>query len=200
MSILFELFFEFFKAGLFSVGGGLATLPFLYEMSYKYMWLAAEIIPDLIAISESTPGALGVNAATYVGWNAAGLPGATAATLGLVTPSVIIMLFVARSYDTFLQKKYIQDIFYAIRPAVIGLIAVVAWNLLKISLSSENVNSNVSLSNILSMSDIVSYLISILDIKAVILFGIIMLVMRKIEIHPLYYILGSALIGIIFKF
>ena len=83
---------EFFKTGLFAVGGGLATLPFLSRMGEIYGWFTKEELANMIAVSESTPGPIGVNMATYVGFSTAGVPGAVVATLGLITPSVIIIL------------------------------------------------------------------------------------------------------------
>ena len=88
--------YEFFKTGLFSVGGGLATLPFLYEMSDKTGWFSHADIADMIAISESTPGAIGINMSTYAGFKTAGIPGGILATLSLAAPSVIIILIIAK--------------------------------------------------------------------------------------------------------
>ena len=93
--IYLSLFFEFFKIGLFAVGGGLATIPFLYALTDKYTWFTKEILGNMIAIAESTPGPVGVNMATYGGINAAGVLGGITATLGLVFPSVVIIIFVA---------------------------------------------------------------------------------------------------------
>ena len=100
---LLILFLEFFKIGLFSVGGGLATLPFLYDLADKYPWLSASQIPDMIAISESTPGPLGVNMATYAGFHCAGPLGSVIATAGLVTPSVIVIIIVYKFLDFVFQ-------------------------------------------------------------------------------------------------
>ena len=108
--IYLQLFWEFFKAGLFSVGGGLATLPFLYDISDRLGWFTHAQIADMLAISESTPGPIGVNMATYAGFTSAGIPGGVVATLGLVTPSVIVILIIAivagiLSAYTFYQRK-----------------------------------------------------------------------------------------------
>ena len=91
MSLLIQLFLEFFKIGLFAVGGGLATIPFLHQLAEKYTWFTVETLVDMIAISESTPGAMGVNMATYTGFTTAGIPGSLVATLGLVLPSIVII-------------------------------------------------------------------------------------------------------------
>ena len=90
--IFLQLFWEFLKTGLFAVGGGLATLPFLKAITHKYPWFTANDLMDMIAVSESTPGPMGVNSATYAGFHAAGLPGALTATFSLVLPSVIIII------------------------------------------------------------------------------------------------------------
>ena len=88
--VYLRLFFEFFRAGLFAVGGGLATLPFLYEISDKTGWFTHQQLADMVAISESTPGPIGVNMATYVGFTTGGLLGSVVATLGLIAPAAII--------------------------------------------------------------------------------------------------------------
>ena len=120
---LLILFLEFFKIGLFSVGGGLATLPFLYDLADKYPWLSAAQIPDMIAISESTPGPLGVNMATYVGFQCGGVLGGVIATAGLVTPSVIVIIIVYKFLERFRKSTLVENAFYGLRPIVVGLIA-----------------------------------------------------------------------------
>ena len=107
-----RLFLEFFKAGLFAVGGGLATLPFLYAISDATGWFSHAQLADMVAVSESTPGPIGVNMATYVGFTTAGVPGMFAATIGLVTPSVIIILIVAQFLKKFAENKYVLNAFY----------------------------------------------------------------------------------------
>lgn len=122
MSIYIQLFIEFFKAGLFAVGGGMATIPFLYDISDKTGWFTHAQLTDMIAISESTPGPIGVNMATYVGYTSAGIPGSLIATLGLITPSIIVILIIAGFYNAFKNNKYVQSAFYGLRPASAGLI------------------------------------------------------------------------------
>ena len=101
MGIYLQLFIEFFKAGLFAVGGGMATIPFLYDISDRTGWYTHAQLIDMIAISESTPGPIGVNMATYVGFSTAGIPGSVIATLGLITPSIIVILIIAGFYNAF---------------------------------------------------------------------------------------------------
>ena len=121
--IYLRLFWEFFKTGLFSVGGGLATLPFIYDMSDRTGWFTYQQIADMVAVSESTPGPIGVNTATYVGYVTAGVPGALIATLGLVTPAVICILIIASCLKKFRENRFVDHAFYGLRPASAGLIA-----------------------------------------------------------------------------
>ena len=109
--ICLQLFWEFFKTGLFAVGGGLATLPFLYDMSISTGWFTAQDIADLIAVSESTPGPLGVNMATYVGFKSIGLFGGVVATLGLICPSIIIIILISKILDKFKDSAVVQKVF-----------------------------------------------------------------------------------------
>ena len=106
--IYLQLFWEFFKPGLFAVGGGLATLPFLYDMAGRTGWFTASQLADMLAVSESTPGPIGVNMATYVGFTSAGPLGAVVATVGLVTPSVIIILIVAAVLNAFRENRWVK--------------------------------------------------------------------------------------------
>ena len=121
MTIL-RLMLAFFKTGLFSVGGGLATLPFLYEMSDQTGWFSHADIADMIAISESTPGAIGINMSTYAGYKTAGVPGGILASLALATPSVVIILIIARFLKKFRDNPNVEGAFYGLRPASIAMI------------------------------------------------------------------------------
>lgn len=121
--IYLQLFWEFFKTGLFAVGGGMATLPFLYKMADKTAWFTYAQLADMIAVSESTPGPIGVNMATYVGFITRGVPGALIATLGLITPSVLVILIIAAFLQAFRDSKYVKGAFYGLRPASAALIA-----------------------------------------------------------------------------
>ena len=140
------LIYEFFKIGLFAAGGGLATLPFLTALADKYTWLTSDMLSQMVAISESTPGPLGVNMATYAGYMAglgafAGSPAARllavttafTATASLVTPSFIIILIVSRMLDRYKNSFLVNSAFEGLRPAVAGLIAAAAWSVIKIS-------------------------------------------------------------------
>lgn len=120
--ILLRLFYEFFKTGLFSVGGGMATIPFLQHMGEATGWFTNQDLTTMIAVSESTPGPLGINMATYVGYETAGVPGALAATLGVITPGIIIILIIAAFLHKFRNNRHVEAVFSGLRPASIGLI------------------------------------------------------------------------------
>ena len=135
--IYLRLFWEFFKTGLFSVGGGLATLPFIYDMSDRTGWFTYQQIADMVAVSESTPGPIGVNTATYVGYITGGVPGALVATLGLVTPAVICILIIASCLKKFRENRFVDHAFYGLRPASAALIAAAGFSVVRISLLQE---------------------------------------------------------------
>ena len=115
--IYLQLAFAFFKAGLFAVGGGLATLPFLMEMSAAHpQWFSIDELMQMVAVSESTPGPIGVNMASYVGFHVAGIPGAVTATLSLILPAFITILIVVRVLDRFQTNRHIAGGMEAMRP------------------------------------------------------------------------------------
>ena len=128
---------EFFKTGLLSVGGGLATLPFLYEMADRYPWFTRAQLGDMIAVSESTPGPMGVNMATYAGYTAFGVPGAVLATFSLVLPSILVILIVSRFLQRFQDSVLVKRILSGLRPASVGLIAAAGFGILKLALQID---------------------------------------------------------------
>ncbi len=132
--ILLRLFWEFFKTGLFAVGGGLATIPFLQDMAARTGWFTADQIADMLAVSECTPGAIGINMATYAGFRTAGVPGAVCATLGLITPSIIVIVIIAGILKKYQDNKYVQALFYGLRPASSGLIGAACIGVAAVSL------------------------------------------------------------------
>ena len=183
------LLVEFFKTRLFSVGGGLATLPFLYEMSSKHPdWFTTADIADMIAISESTPGAIGINMSTYAGYKVAGIPGGILASLALALPSVIIILIIARFLARFRQSKLVAGAFYGLRPASIAMISAAGLNVAKIAL--------VNLEALTSGAGLGGFFIW----KALILAVLIFIGLRKLKWSPILFIAISAVVGIIFKF
>lgn len=192
MSIYLQLFYEFFKAGLFAVGGGMATLPFLYNISDKTGWFSYGQLADMVAISESTPGPIGVNMATYVGFTTTGIPGSIIATVGLITPSIIIILIIAGFLKAFQDSKYVKSAFYGLRPASTGLIAaaglsVVALVVLQKDLYAESHN-----------------LIDLINLPNIVLMVILYFFTARFKktkgLHPVVFIAASAVIGIVFRF
>jgi chromate transporter len=135
--IHFLLFAEFFKTGLFSVGGGLATIPFIYDISDRYGWITHAQIADMIAVAESTPGPIGINVATYTGFHVAGLAGSAVATFAFVLPSVLIVSLVSIFMMRFRENRQVQAVFEALSPAATGLIAAVALNIVQFSLYNK---------------------------------------------------------------
>lgn len=190
--ILLRLFWEFFKTGLFAVGGGMATLPFLYSMADSTGWFTASDLADMIAVSESTPGPIGVNMATYVGFHTAGIPGAVIATLGLVCPSVIIILLIARVLKQFRQNKYVDAAFYGLRPCSVGLIGAAGLLVVKVAMFHFDRYAE---------SGAIAQLF---NWKALALAAVLLVLTRWVKplkkLHPIVFILGSALVGILFAF
>lgn len=191
MGIYLQLFIEFFKAGLFAVGGGMATIPFLYDISDKTGWFTHAQLTDMIAISESTPGPIGVNMATYVGYTSAGVPGSIIATLGLITPSIIVILIIAGFLKAFKDNKYVQSAFYGLRPASTGLIAAAGLSVVTIVLLNLTKYAETG-----SVMDLIS-------IPNLVLMAILYYFTAKCKktkgLHAAAFIAASAVIGIVFK-
>jgi chromate transporter len=128
------LFFAFFQIGLFAVGGGLATLPFLFKLADVYDWLSPEDVGNVLAVAQSSPGAIGGNMAAFIGFTGGGAGGAVAASLGLVTPSIIIILIVARMMAKFEENALVKAVFSGLRPAAAGLLAFACLQALRVAL------------------------------------------------------------------
>ena len=190
--IYLRLFFEFFKTGLFAVGGGMATLPFLYDISTRTGWFTHEMLADMIAVSESTPGPIGVNMATYVGYVTAGIPGAVTATLGLVTPSVVIILLIARALRAFRENPIVEAGFYGLRPCSVGLIAAAGLLVVKLALFNPALYAASG-----KLSELFNW-------KAILLAAVLLVCTRYVKklkgLHPIVFILASAVVGIVFSF
>ncbi|MBQ2819704.1 MAG: chromate transporter [Clostridia bacterium] len=198
--IFLQLFWEFFKTGLFAVGGGMATVPFLYDMGERMGWFTDAQLADMIAVADSTPGPIGVNMATYVGYTSVsealnstlmGVFGALVATFSLVLPSVIVVLIVAKVLKAFKDNFYVKSAFYGLRPASTGLITaagctVAAIALLNIDLFKET-----------------GKFLDVLNIPALIL-AAVLIVLTNVKgikkLHPVVFIAFSAIVGIVFKF
>lgn len=185
---MLTLMWEFFKTGLFAVGGGFATIPFLQEMAKKYDWFTTEELLDMIAVSESTPGAIGINCASYAGYKAYGPIGAILATLSLITPPIVIILIICRAMTKFKNSKIVNDMFVMLRPATAGLIfgamfTVMVLTLLNVELYKKTGN-----------------FLDIFKILEITIFLVFLLILRKFKkINPILLIFIGAIIGIIFK-
>ena len=192
MTLYLRLFYEFFKTGLFAFGGGMATLPFLYSMSDATGWFTHGQLADMIAVSESTPGPIGVNMATFVGFTTGGIPGAIIATLGLVAPSIIVILIIARVLEAFRQNKYVDAVFYGLRPCSVGLIAAAGMLVVKIAMFNFDLYGQTG-----ALADLFNF-------RALALAAALVVLTRFVKItkklHPIVFIAASAAVGIIFSF
>lgn len=183
------LFINFFKTGLFSIGGGLATLPFLYEMSNRTHWFSTSDIADMIAISESTPGAIGINMSTYAGFKTAGYPGGVLATVALATPSLIIILIISGFLQKFKESRHVQNALYGLRPASIAMITAAGLNVARVAL--------INLDAFQASHNPADLFLWKAILLAIIIFG-----GQKLfpKIHPVAFIVFSAVVGVVFRF
>lgn len=182
--IWLQMFWEFFKAGLFAIGGGLATLPFLYDISQRTGWFTAEDIANMIAISESTPGPLGVNMATYAGFQALGILGGIYTTLSLTAPAIIVISIVYSILKKFKESEIMGRIFYGLRPASTALIAAAGLGVAKISLLNLPLFTETG-----SAASLIRWPSLIL---ALLIYGALV----KFRWHPIIYIAISAAAGV----
>lgn len=183
MTQLLLLAKEFFLTGLFAVGGGLATIPFVYKMAARYGWISEARIADMLAVAESTPGPIGVNLATYTGFTVAGPLGALTATLSLVFPSLVLIILLSRMLEIYRENRMVNAVFAGLRPAAAGLVAAAAVTVLKVALYNP---------------DWTSY-IRLLKLPELALFVILFIAMRIFKAHPIVYIAVAGGIGIILK-
>lgn len=194
-----QLFLEFCRAGLFAIGGGMATLPFLYDISDRTGWFTYAQLTDMVAISESTPGPIGVNCATYVGYTAGaaqfgmpgGILGGVIATLGLIFPALVVIIVISKILSKFADNRWVGYVFFGFRAASVAMIAAACLAVAKISVL--NIDAYTA-SGMLS---------ALFNWKGLIL-AAVLLVLTRIKklnkLHPGFYILGSAIIGVIFAF
>lgn len=194
------LFLEFFKIGLFSVGGGLATIPFLQELAGKYDWFDLSLLSNMIAVAESTPGPIGINMATYSGFQAGheyglvgGLFGGFIATMGIVIPAIIVITVISKAYRKFKENPLVENAFYGIRPVVTGMIASAGLLLLQQGLLDG------SMPEFVSLGKWISDVWSMVDFKAVVLFAAVLVCVRRFKLHPIFFIVASGVIGAVFS-
>ena len=198
MTIYLQLYWEFFKTGLFAIGGGMATLPFLKDIGASTGWYTYSDLMNMLAVSESTPGPIGINMATYVGYLVGGLPGAVIATLGEVTPSIIVILLIAVLLKNFQDNQYVNWAFYGLRPASTGLIggacvAVMLEVLTFVHISAGGIVNTFGLERG-----------QIFNRPALALAAVLLVLtnwVKKVkEWHPIVFIGLSAVVGVIFHF
>lgn len=179
------LFWEFFKIGLFAVGGGPATIPYLMKLPENYDWFTMEELTSMIAISESTPGPLGLNMATYAGFSALGVAGGLVASIGLVFPSVVVITLIAKFLTNFSENTYVKAAFGGIRPAVTALIAVAVYSLCRVSLFWQVGGQSIPAIKTIVLTVILFILMNVKALK---------------KLHPAFWLLTAAIIGIVFRF
>lgn len=198
--IYLKLYWEFFKTGLFAIGGGMATLPFLKEIGESTGWYTYADLMNILAVSESTPGPIGINMATYVGFTVGGPVGALIATLGEITPSIIVILIVAAILNSFRSNKYVNHAFYGLRPASTGLVGA-AWIAVTFEvLTTINILSeNGALLNRFQIEGA-----GLLHWPQLLLAGVLIVLTNYVKPvkswHPITFILFSAVVGIVFRF
>jgi len=198
MSVYLRLFWEFFKTGLFAVGGGMATLPFLKDIGASTGWYTQSDLMNMLAVSESTPGPIGINMATYVGYTAGGIPGAIVATIGEVTPSIIVILIIAAMLKKFRDSKYVNNAFYGLRPASTGLIgAACAAVALQVLLCVQTADEKGSLLTRFSWDGLINW-------QGLVLAAVLLALTNWVEptkkLHPIVFIGISAVVGVVFSF
>ena len=196
--IYLRLFWEFFKTGLFAIGGGMATLPFLKEIGASTGWFTQTDLMNMLAVSESTPGPVGINMATYVGFTVAGIPGALIATIGEVTPSIIVILIVAAMLARFRDSRYVASAFYGLRPASTGLIAAACAGVaLQVFALVTSEAADGSLFMRFTWGGGVNW-------RGLVLAAALLVLTRRVKktkgLHPIVFIAFSALVGIVFRF
>ncbi len=185
--IYLQLFYEFFKTGLFAIGGGLATLPFLSDMGERTGWFTQAELANMVAVSESTPGPVGVNMATFVGFETSGILGALVATVGLITPSVIVILIIASFLKAFRSNKYVDEAFYGLRPASTALVASAGIGVVLVSLVNTSASG-----------------LAFFRWKELALAAVILVLTRWVpftkKLHPIVFIAAAAVVGVVFHF
>ncbi|MBQ0000352.1 MAG: chromate transporter [Clostridiales bacterium] len=182
--LLLKVFWEFFKIGLFAVGGGPATIPFLFELSDKTGWFTNQELTNMIAVSESTPGPIGLNMATYVGFRTLGFFGGVVSTFGLVLPSIVVIILIAKFLANFSENKRVKRAFWGIRPAVTGLILSAVISMWRASLLIIKDTGYAP-----ATGSIIVCLVTI----------VLMQVLQKKKFHPAVWLLGGAVVGLLFR-
>lgn len=171
------LFIEFVKIGLFAVGGGLATIPFIYDLSSATNWFSNSELVNMIAVAQCVPGAFGVNLSIYVGYVCQGIKGGLISGIGLVIPSIVVIIIIAGFLKKFKDSKIVSDIFDGIRPASVALLVMAVAGILKTSILTQ----------------------SGVDVRAILLGGVIYVLFVKFKAHPIVYMFFAGIIGVLLK-
>lgn len=197
-----KLYWEFFKTGLFAVGGGMATVPFLQNIGETTGWYTYGDLMNMLAVSESTPGPIGINMATYVGFTVAGIPGAVIATVGEITPSIVVILIVAAVLKSFRENVYVDRAFYGLRPASTGLIASAGVTVILEILTAIQLMKPAAGEGILNRLALGSG--AILNIRGLLLAAVLLVLTNWVKptkgLHPIVFIGISAVAGVVFGF
>ena len=199
--ILLKLFWEFFKTGLFAIGGGMATLPFLKNIGETTGWYTYGDLMNMLAVSESTPGAIGINMATYVGFTCGGVLGGIIATIGEVTPSIIVILLVAAFLKSFRSNRYVDRAFYGLRPASTGLIGAACVTVFLEVLTGLRLTP-AGLGGFLNKVTLTGG--SLFNWQRLALAAVLLVLTNAVrktrDLHPIVFIAASAVVGVVFRF
>lgn len=182
---LFELFRVFFFVGLFTIGGGLVAITLMYEPVVGAGFISPQEFYNMVAISESTPGPIGINMATYVGFKLFGVPGGIITTAGTVLPSLIVIVIIAKYFASFHTRPLVRSAFSGLRPAATGMIAVAAAKVYAITIVTPQAFLSAPLFGFVNMPQAVFFCAAAAALFAV-------------KLHPLFIVLGGAVFGIIF--
>ncbi|NLX70774.1 MAG: chromate transporter [Clostridiales bacterium] len=192
LKLFFELLITFFKIGLFTIGGGYAMIPLIQQEIVDHGWMTFKETVDMIAISEMTPGPFAINSATFAGVKTGGITGAVFATAGVVLPSFIIVVLIAKYSARFMEKPVMQSALYGLRPAVIGLIGAAAFSIAMTSFFNVPVNNGT-----IPFAGIIRDIGSVIDFKAIFIFIVAIVASIKYKVHPILLIVLSGVLGII---
>lgn len=184
MKVFLDLFIEFFQIGLFAVGGGPATIPFLMDIPKRHDWYTKADVVNMLAVSESTPGPIGINMATYAGFRAAGFPGGLVATFSLVLPSLIVIVLIAKILEKFSSNPYVKTAFSGIRPVVTGLIATAVFGIFQTALFLDAEGN---------------FQFPLFSVILCIVFFVLMNLKKLKKIHPFFWMVAGASVGIVLK-
>lgn len=188
--MLLKLFITFFQVGLFTIGGGLVAIPIMQDYVLGFGWVEEQTFIDMIAVSQSTPGPIGINMATYVGQTQVGLVGSIVATLGMVLPSFLVIMVISHFLKAFQNSVWVQAMLKSIRPAAVGAILAAAFQIAMVSLFKEPIDFGPVLNSSSKIAELVEW-------KAVAMFVVLFGMMFRFKWHPILYIVIGGALGIL---